>query len=113
MARVWDFIGLLAQFDLGLLTQNMARRPDVIRIDVIWYYRIDDYFRVFLGVEKRYEQAWLEGLLGREKQGAEEGTRQDSVGVHSYQTVTGQGFFEKVNFHCSKTRYGDGAKRAH
>ena len=52
MARVRDFVGLLARFDLGLLTQDMAGRPGVIQIGVIWYHWVDDYFRVFLGVEK-------------------------------------------------------------
>ena len=47
MVRVWDFVGLLAWFDLGLMTQDMASRPGVLRIGVIWYHRIDDYFSLF------------------------------------------------------------------
>jgi len=56
VARVWDFVGLLVQFDLGLLTQNVARRPGVIQIDAIWYHRVvHDYFKAFLGVEIEIE----------------------------------------------------------
>ena len=51
MARVWDFVGLLARFNWGLLKQDMAGRPGVIRIGMIWYHRVDDYFIVFLVVE--------------------------------------------------------------
>ena len=36
---------------LGLMMQDMAGIPGVIRIGVIWYHRIDDYFIVFLGIE--------------------------------------------------------------
>jgi hypothetical protein len=54
VARVRDFVGPLAQFDLGrLMTQDMAGRSGVIRIGVIRYHRVDDYFRVFLGAETR------------------------------------------------------------
>ena len=47
MVRVRDFVGLLAWFDLGLMTQDMASRPGDIWIGVIWYHRIDDYFSLF------------------------------------------------------------------
>ena len=48
MARVWDFVGLLARFNWGLLKPDLAGKPGVIWIGVIWYHRVDDYFRVFL-----------------------------------------------------------------
>ena len=47
MARVWDFVGLLARFNWGLLKPDLAGKPGVIWIGVIWYHRVDDYFIVF------------------------------------------------------------------